>query len=97
MELDTEDEVIYLLCSRVGKGFFQSWKKFWLHHTGNNWPIRCQISGCEYQATFGGQVRVLGHPGIFILPSCWDCYEENEWLGTKNSAVVAWAKVRMEY
>ena len=95
---DEDDMVTYLPCSREGRGKFCSWKKFWKHHTRNrnNWPI-CQKNGCEKEAQFGARVEVRQYPGIFILPSCWDCYleveAENE-FETKSNAKFAWVKVK---
>ena len=97
IELDGDDEVMYLSGSRQGKGLHQSWKKFWTHHTEDTWPVWCQIDDCYNQATFGGHLLVRGYPGEFILPRCRDCYEESEWLSPKSTAIVVWAKVRIKY
>ena len=94
MKLNGDDEVSYLAGSREGKPKFLSWKRFWLLHIRNMWPLWCQIAGCYNQATFGAQVKIWAYPGEFILPSCRNCYLLEGLLTPKIAAEVAWAKVR---
>ena len=50
-----------------------NWRRYWLRHTGQEWPEMCQVRDCHQAAQYGGHVYVRGLRRQFILPICPSC------------------------
>jgi hypothetical protein len=69
----------------VPKGF-KTWKRYWIHETGRDWPKKCRISGCSELAIGGGHVHIHGHSTeVYIIPMCNTC---------NNPQNMAWMTVK---
>ena len=69
-----DDEVAHVIGSSRGKGRRRSWKQYWIHKTGEDWPDHCQMSDCYGDCVLGAHVYVRGRGWQnYILPCCRDC------------------------
>ena len=78
----------------VPKGF-KTWKRYWIHETGRDWPKKCRISGCSELAIGGGHVHVYGHTAnVYIIPMCNSCNnaQNTSWMKVKTRTETAKVK-----
>ena len=78
----------------VPKGF-KTWKRYWIHGTGRDWPKKCRISGCSELAIGGGHVHVYGHSAdVYIIPMCNSCNnaQNTSWMNVKTRTEAAKVK-----
>jgi hypothetical protein len=53
-----------------------SWKQHWLNFSGQPWPKKCSIVGCENPAEVGAHLWNPTYGGVLpevIVPLCKDC------------------------
>ena len=68
--------------SKEGKRKRETWKKFFLRKTKEDFPKTCSMASCENDCELGAHVRIEGRPEVFILPSCKPCYRnKNRYFG----------------
>jgi hypothetical protein len=98
--LDLGDEVAHVIGSSSQKSKEGSWKKYWINHTGRQFPQKCQIYSCGNPAVLGAHVYLKHLRQNFILPTCHDCNMDPEqaygdsdnWVSVKANAVVVRVK-----
>ena len=81
VDFDVYDEISHVVGSSKQKPSPQSsWVKYWLAHSGRQWPNTCQIKGCSNQATLGAHIYIKrqGLQENFILPACIPCNNSAE-------------------
>ena len=85
LDIDRDDLISHVVGSAKDKcKTHSSWKKFWMDHTGRQWPI-CQTHNCSKNATCGAHIFIKGlqrkNGYCFILPTCTTCNKvaENDW------------------
>jgi hypothetical protein len=65
----------------------KTWKRYWMHETGREWPKKCRISGCSELAIGGGHVHIYGHATeVYIIPMCNSCNnaQNKSWMTVKT-------------
>ncbi len=51
-----------------------SWKKHWENFSGQTWPEKCVVDGCNNEAAVGAHIiKADGSKDEFIVPMCEKC------------------------
>ena len=89
VDFEDGDEISHVVGSGQQKPNPQpSWKKFWLAHSGKQWPDTCRIYNC------GNPINTTATPGVgahiyikkqglqqnFILPTCNSCNQDHRYF-----------------
>ena len=48
-------------------------KNHWINNSGEKWPARCSILGCNNSATLGAHIINNNVSGEYIVPACDSC------------------------
>lgn len=56
-----------------------SWKQHWLNFSGEKWPEKCSVWGCNNTATLGAHVySVASSTAEYIIPACDSCNKRSD-------------------
>lgn len=51
----------------------KTWKQHWINNSGEKWPDKCSIKGCNNSATLGAHIYNPNVEGERIVPACDSC------------------------
>ena len=54
-----------------------SWKNHWINNSGEKWPDRCSVLGCNNSATLGAHIINNNVSGEYIVPDCDSCNQSS--------------------
>ena len=66
-----------------------SWKNHWIKYSGESWPEKCSVKGCNRDATLGAHVRNIYKDitGEYIIPMCDICNKRDTTFSIKQNTV----------
>lgn len=65
-----------------------SWKNHWINFSGEKWPEKCSVSGCNNDATLGAHVYNPKVSGEKIIPACDSCNKRADEFSLKSGVTL---------
>lgn len=67
-----------------------TWKQHWINYSGESWPNKCSIYGCDNKATLGAHIfnSSYGERDEYIVPACCSCNQSYEEFSLKSDTML---------
>ncbi len=65
-----------------------SWKKHWENYSGEEWPDKCCVEGCNKTAVLGAHIRKDSSRKEYIAPLCNSHNQKDDLLTLKDGTTI---------